>query len=208
MTPKARTQVVAAFVVVVFAVGIWWTGGGAHLQWLRFYSAAVLVASAALGAWDRYFWHVRLAQELGSVPRDLRGTWKGTLTIHWVDPATGASPAPKPAYLVVRQSSSTVSITMFTDESRSRSSLGNVSTHDELPSLDYMYFNRPRNAIEARSRRHSGSTALYIIGNPVTRMTGHYWTDRDTRGDLDFVERVHKSSNDYESAKSLFEATK
>jgi hypothetical protein len=208
MNGKTRIQVVAALVVLVFAVGIWSTGGGAKLQWLRFYSGAVLVAVAALGAWDRFLWHVRLSQRLKAVPRDIRGTWKGTLTSHWIDPKTGISPEPKPAYLVVRQSFTSVSVMMFTDESRSRSSLSDVSTGDELLSLDYMYFNRPDNSIEDRSRRHSGSTALDVIGNPVNRMSGHYWTDRDTRGDLEFVERVREFADDYGSAEVLFRGCK
>lgn len=204
MSGKVRVQVIAALVVVVFAVGIWRTGGGAKLQWLRFYSLAVLIATAVLGLWDRVLWHLPPVQRLKSIPRDIRGTWRGTLTSHWVDPGTGGPPVPKPAYLVVRQSFTNVSVTMFTDESRSRSSLGSVSAGDDLPSLDYMYFNRPDNSIESRSRRHSGSTALDVIGTPTNRMTGHYWTDRDTRGDLEFVERVHKFADDYGSAEMLF----
>lgn len=204
MTPKTRVQIVAAVVVGVFALGIWRSGGGAHLGWLRFYSIAVVAATAVLGAWDRFLWHVPLVQRLNFVPRDLRGTWSGTLTSHWVDPSTGSSPPPKPAYLVVRQTFGSIDVLMFTNESRSHSTLGSVEAKDGLPGLDYMYFNRPDNKVEIRSRRHSGSTALDVVGRPVTRMTGHYWTDRDTRGELEFVERVRKSADDYESAEALF----
>ena len=124
------------------------------------------------------------------------------------DSDVGISPEPKPAYLVVRQSFARVSVTMFTDESRSRSSLSDVSTGDEPLSLDYMCSNRPANSIEDRSRRHSGSTAPDVIGNPVNRMTGHYWTDRDTRGDLEFVERVREFADDYGSAEVLVRGCK
>ena len=122
---------------------------------------------------------------------------------HWQDPNTGHSPPPKVVYLVVRQSSETVRVTLFTDESRSSSTFGVVTTGDEV-SLEYMYLNRPGNAIEHRSRRHSGSTSLDIVGRPATRLIGHYWTDRDTRGELDFVERSTRQAESFDSARSLF----
>lgn len=93
----------------------------------------------------------------------------------------------------------------FTDESRSRSTFGMVFTGEETPSLDYMYFNRPANSIEGRSRRHSGSTSLDIIGRPATRMTGHYWTDRDARGELEFAQRIRHVADSYETAAALFD---
>lgn len=204
MKGKTRVQVVAALVVLVFAIGIWRSGGGAKFQWLRFYTVAVLVATAALGFWDRFLWHVLPLQKFKVVPRDVRGTWRGTLTSQWEDPTTGQSPAPKPVYLVIRQTFATVHVTMLTDESRSHSSLGRVSAGEDLPSLEYMYLNRPDNALEHRSRRHGGSTSLDVIGNPANRMTGHYWTDRDSRGDVEFDGRVRKYADDYASAESLF----
>jgi hypothetical protein len=204
MTNRSRVQIVAAVVVLVFAGGIWLTGGSLHAQWLRFYAAAVFVATLVLGLWERLVWRLPPMQRLNGVPRDLRGTWKGTLTSFWEDPATGASPPPKPAYLVIHQSATSVSVSIFTDESRSHSSLGRVTMSTNFMSLDYMYLNRPDSRFEHRSRMHHGSTSLDISGRPATRLKGHYWTDRDTRGELDFTERVGKSVDDYDSASALF----
>jgi hypothetical protein len=204
LTGKSRIQIVAAVVVLVFAGGIWLTGGKLEEQWLRFYGAAVFVAVIVLGLWDRFLWHVPPFRALKGTPRDVRGTWQGTLTSFWVDPETNTSPPPKPAYLVVQQTFSTISVTQFTDESRSGSSLGAVTNAADGASLVYMYLNSPDSRFEYRSRMHHGSTVLHITGTPATRLRGRYWTDRDSRGELDFGRRVKAYADDYDTAKSLF----
>jgi SMODS-associating 2TM, beta-strand rich effector domain len=204
MSGKTRVQAVAAIVVLVFAGGIWWSGGGLHPQWLRFYSAAVFLATTLLATWDLLLWRYWPFQLIRGVPRNVRGTWQGTLTTQWKDPASGVTPAPKSAYLVVRQTFTSVSVTMFTDESRSHSSLGRVWSADDQTTLDYMYLNGPDNSLEHRSRIHHGSTSLYVTGRPATRLRGHYWTDRDSRGELDLGKRSKKFAEDVDSAETLF----
>ncbi len=204
MMGRAQAQIVVAVAVVVFAVGILLSGDEPNPGWLRFYSAAVALAVAILGAWDRWLWRLSLAQKVPSVPSDLSGTWKGTLTTFWIDPSTGESPPAKDAYLVIRQTASTVSVTMLTDEMRSRSSLSSLSGTDGDRSLDYMYLSRPDSRVEHRSRIHHGSTSLDLTGRPVTRLRGRYWTNRDSRGELDFKEHVKATVDDYESAVAQF----
>jgi len=197
-------QVVAAVVVGVFTLGIWLTGGDAHLGWLRFFSIAVLVALGVLAIWEHAVWKIRPAQRLKAVPRDVSGTWKGTLSSQWIDPETGKTPPPKTAYLVVRQSASTASIILLTDESRSVSSLATVGGPDGSTSLDYIYLNRPDSRFEHRSRIHYGCALLDITGSPAKRLKGRYWTDRDSKGELDFRERARKRVDDYDEAADLF----
>jgi len=197
-------RLVATVVVIVFALGIWATGGKPDLGWLRFYSAAVLIATALLWLWETLLWKIRPAQHFRAVPRDVSGTWKGTLESLWKASETGTSPARMAAYLVVRQTASTVSVVLLTNESRSASSLGSVSTGLDTPTLDYMYLNRPDPRFENQSRMHHGSTQLDITGQPATRLRGRYWTDRNSRGELDFVERTKHKADDFEQAASLF----
>ncbi len=201
---RSRVQVVAVVVIGVFAIGILTSGGRVDAAWLRFYSVAVTAALVVLGIWNRWLWRLRWAQKLQMVPRDLRGTWKGTLTSQWIDPHTGKGIAPKPTYLVLRQTSTTVSVALLTDESVSRSSLAKVRIADGSAGLDYMYLNEPKSSVEHRSRMHHGSTSLSITGRPATRLHGRYWTDRDSRGELDFAERTSSLADDYESAVGLF----
>ncbi len=202
-TARWQIQVIIAVAILVFAVGIVVTGGSPNPRWLQFYSYAVLAAVVVLTLWDRWIWRWRVSQRFSWVPRNIGGTWGGALTSQWIDPKTGNPPPTKPAYLVVRQTASSVSATMFTDEMRSRSSLGMVSGYDGAASLEYMYLSRPDSSVEHRSRMHHGSTSLDIVGAPAKRLKGRYWTDRDSKGELDFRKHTSKYADDYESAAEL-----
>ena len=52
---------------------------------------------------------------------DLQGTWDGELQSTWINPETGKSIPPLRMILVIRQTFSTISCTMFTKESQSDS---------------------------------------------------------------------------------------
>jgi hypothetical protein len=203
MISRNRVQVIVALVILVFAAGIWASGDMPKLQWLRFYSVAVVVVLLALAAWDKWLWRLPFVQRVALVPRDIRGTWKGDLNSFWKD-ETGFSPPRKTAYLVVRQSAWRVSVVLLTDESRSVSSLATVSSDGVTASLDYIYLNRPDSRFEERSRIHHGSASFDIIGVPATRLRGRYWTNRDSRGELDFTARLPKITEDYHEAERAF----
>lgn len=206
MKRTVTIRVVAAVVVVVFVVGAWRTSGQLDLGWLRYFSTAVLAASLVFGLWDAWLWRLAPAQRLPipGIPRCVRGTWRGTLTSLWVNPATGQCPAPKTVYLVVRQTASLVSVKLLTDESTSSSSLASVDLVDGTAVLTYLYLNRPDMRVEHRSRMHHGSTVLDISGRPVRRLKGRYWTDRDSKGELEFTERSNKLADDFGQAAALF----
>jgi len=204
MKSRLLVQVVAATVVLVFAIGIWSGGDTLKPAWLRFYSVAILGATLVLTAWDKWLWRLPLIQRIPRVPRDLRGTWKGTLTSFWIDPATAKRPDAKIAFLAVRQSASQVTAVLLTDESSSRSSLADLSDDGTSASLAYIYLTRPDARVEHRSRIHNGSVFLDITGRPATRIHGRYWTDRDSRGELDFDRRQSRLVDDFREAATLF----
>ena len=204
MLNKVQVQIVAAVTVLVFAIGIIVSGGHVESSWLRFYSFAAIAAVVVLTLWNRWVWRWRISQRVHVVPCDLNGTWTGTLDSQWHDPDSGSAVGSKPAFLVIRQTASHLSATMHTDEMRSVSTLANVASFDDMTTVDYIYVSSPASRVEHRSRMHRGATALDITGRPATRLHGRYWTDRDSRGELDFRERVSKHADDYESASELF----
>jgi hypothetical protein len=206
MQRQRVVQVVAAVVVVVFALGIWMSGDRAKASWLRYYSAAVLVATLALGAWEQWVWRARFVQRFASVPRSLNGTWRGTLESYWQDPATNQRPAPIVVYLVVRQTASRSSVRLLTSESASASTIARLSDVQGEAVLAYMYVNTPELRVEHRSRAHNGSAFLRVTGRPATRLRGRYWTDRDSRGEMVFEDRVLHHAEDFRDAASLFSA--
>ena len=200
-------QIVAAVVVVVFAAGILATDGEVQAGWLRFYTIAVIMAILVLVAWDRFLWHTRIPQRFKAVPRDLRGTWSGTLESFWEDDETGEPPLPKQVYLVVRQTAFEVSVVLLTDESRSVSTLVKVCDDGTSATLDYMYLNHPDSRFEDRSRMHHGSASIELIGRPVTRLKGRYWTSRDSKGELSFERRDVARADGFLEAGALFPAS-
>lgn len=204
MKRSLTVRVIAGIVVTVFVAGTWITNRKFDLGWLKYFSVAVLVATIALGLWDTWIWRLTPVQRLPGVTRRVRGTWKGTLTSFWINPVTGQSPPPKTVYLVLRQTATLVSAKLLTDESTSASSLGQVSAIDGAFVLAYLYLNRPEMRVEDRSRMHRGSAMLDISGSPANRLKGRYWTDRDSKGELDFAERANKLADDFESAARLF----
>ncbi|GAB2670754.1 Cap15 family cyclic dinucleotide receptor domain-containing protein [Kribbella swartbergensis] len=207
MKRSILVRVVAGIVVLVAMGGAWLSAGVVDLGWLKYFSGAVFIATALLGLWDTWIWRWPLVQRLPGVPPNLRGTWEGLLTSFWVDPATGKSPDPKTVYLVIRQTASLVSAKLLTNESRSSSSLGSVTTIDHSSELIYMYINRPDARVEHRSRMHHGSTALDVTGKPARRLRGRYWTDRDSKGELDFTQRKGRFADDFEAAVEIFKSS-
>ncbi|MFB8777131.1 Cap15 family cyclic dinucleotide receptor domain-containing protein [Streptomyces broussonetiae] len=201
-------RVVVAVVVVVFVIGTWAQDGRPDLAALKFFSVAVLASTLVFNLWDFWLWRLPLIQRVPGVPRSIRGTWKGTLTSLWVDPATGNNPPPKTVYLVAQQTASLVTVKLLTDESKSTSALASVSEVDGSFLLTYLYLNRPDMRVEHRSRIHHGSTVFDVSGNPARRLKGRYWTDRDSKGELDFEERDKKNlADDFAEAAGLFGET-
>lgn len=197
-------KLTAAVVIAIFAVSSWVTSGELDLTWLRLFSAAVLVVTVLLTAYDLWLWRLPLVQRIPGVPRSVRGTWRGTIASLWLDPAKGSNIGPIEAYLVVRQTSTTVAVRLFTQESSSSSTLARVAQPDGSPVLDYLYLNRPRPTVRGRSPMHHGSVALEVSGTPAHRLTGRYWTDRDSKGEMQFDARSSKLADDFDDAAELF----
>ena len=204
MKRRLSARISAAVVAIVYVAGLWLSGITPDLEWLRYYSLAVLLLVALSWAWNNWIWSWPLSQRLNFVAPRVSGTWKGTLESTWVDAASGASPPSKTAYLVVRQTSSVVRVVLLTDEARSETRLARVAKADGKVSLDYMYVGEPDVLVEDRSRMHRGAASLLVSGSPATRLHGRYWTDRNSTGTLDLTEHSPELADDYESAAALF----
>ena len=204
MKKTITVRVIVAVVAVVFVVGTWVQDGRPDLAVLKFFSIAVLASTFVFNLWDFWLWRLPLIQRIPGVPRSIRGTWKGTLSSFWVDPVTGKQPAPKDVYLVVLQTGSLVVVKLLTDESRSTSALANISEVNGSFVLTYLYLNKPDMRVEHRSHMHHGSAVLDVSGCPAKRLKGRYWTDRDSKGELEFLGRSKKLADDFAEAAAFF----
>jgi hypothetical protein len=198
----AALQGLGALVVVGFAAGIWSTAESPI--WLRGYSAAIIVAFLVFALWEYWLWRLPLMQRMPGVPQCIEGTWAGTLTSLWTDPATDRRPEVKRIFLVARQTASRVTVELLTEESKSRSTIGRLSKDELGLSLSYVYSNRPESRVAHRSTLHNGFAFVEIFGSPATRMRGRYWTDRYTRGELELPERRTRAARSFQDATELF----
>ena len=204
MVGKSLLTAIAVIISAVFVAGSWITNGTPSTDFLRFFSAAIFICSLLLILWDQWAWKLRPFQLLPSVPRDVSGTWETTLTSLWIDPHTLKSPKPKTVYLVIRQTSSIASVTLISNESKSKSSIARVIKEDGSWLIHYVYTNEPQVDLRARSSIHHGSGVLSIVGSPVQRVAGSYWTDRNSKGKLNLNRRSRSYAEDFEGASQIF----
>jgi hypothetical protein len=134
---------------------------------------------------------------------DLRGSWKATLHSDWIDPKTGQKGPPIEAYMIVRQTLSTLSMRLFTEKARSVLVAHAIEPEpDGLFSLSAVYRNSPKIEFQgAESAIHHGALLMEVHEIRPQRMEGHYWTDRGTRGTIELERKSPLHYSSFEDAK-------
>lgn len=161
---------------------------GLHLETV-FKQVLVLLPAAAgivLTAWDVLLWHLPGLDRLTRRPR-LHGLWRAEL--HPTDEShipPGGNPGPITAYLVISQTYWSVAVRQYTGESKSdsRASFWQRSNDAAVETLAFLYENNPEQRHQSRSPRHLGSCTLDSTNRAPKEMTGVYFTDRYTKGDM------------------------
>ncbi len=199
MLSRTKQQVIIGIVAVVWLILALLTGKPLSPTPLKLYSIGGTAVTVCLIAYERYIWRWKWVRRLTGTP-SLAGTWRGTLVSSYVRP-DGTQVPPIPIALRITQTASALSITLFTDESSS------ISKHAQLArvsdgrwSLNWLYENTPRPTVRHRSERHCGAAELWIGGANGDELSGEYFTDRLTRGELRFAEWSPKHYGGAESA--------
>lgn len=117
---------------------------------------------------------------------DIEGTWKGTFQSTWVDSISDQKIPSKAVTIAIKQTFSSISCVMYTDESDSYSTTAQIIEDDEsgVFRLSYNYTNRSHANVRDRSAIHDGAAILKIILKPEMKLDGEYWTSRKTTGDI------------------------
>ncbi|MGZ5200050.1 MAG: Cap15 family cyclic dinucleotide receptor domain-containing protein [Telluria sp.] len=186
----------ALAIFVVFALsfaGLYFGSAGAKntLAVLQTAYKAVPVVVFVAGIFAKFGWRLRVFRGWLVPFPDLNGTWEGTLQTTWRDPETGNIPGPIPAILTVQQTFTRISCVIRTDEMTSRSYLADfwLDENEQIRMLGYSYHSKPKATVQHRSAQHDGTMVLELIGNPVEKLKGQYWTMRKTTGEAIFVFR-------------------
>jgi len=129
---------------------------------------------------------------------DLDGTWQGSIQTTWKD-SDGNTPGPIPVILTIKQSFGRVSCVMRTAEMSSWSYLADfwLDTDEQIRKLGYSYTSSPGLLVQDRSAAHDGTMVMEIIGDPVTKLKGIYWTTRETTGDVVLSKRCNERLDDF-----------
>jgi hypothetical protein len=122
---------------------------------------------------------------------DLNGTWQGHIQTNWKN-VEDKTPGPIPAILTIKQTFGRVSCVMRTDEMESHSYLEGfcIDKDAQVRRLCYSYTSRPKAALRDRSTPHDGTMLFNIIGKPVHKLEGEYWTQRQTNGTVTLTFRT------------------
>ena len=67
-----------------------------------------------------------------------------------------------------------------------------------------VYRNKPRYEDRSHSPIHYGAVWLQVIDTPAQMLDGHYWTDRNTAGEMRLTERQKKKFQDFKFAQAHY----
>lgn len=202
MPLPTRTQVYVTLTIAAIVWTAWFSVQGTplHLGDLKPFSFAAGAVVVLFEVFDRWAWRLGAIPRLIGIP-DIGGTWTGQLRSTWVDKETGKPVEPIEVYLVVRQTYSRIRTALLTKESNSTSLVSSLdSQRDTTPTIQWTYRNIPALLLQSRSRIHHGAVMMDIHGSPTRRLTGFYWTDRDTKGELTFEGRTKSIHSDFDAA--------
>jgi SMODS-associating 2TM, beta-strand rich effector domain len=186
--------------VAIWATVLFATKTGLSINWeaLKRLPDAVTIYVIIAFTFTKWLWRLPVFQGWLVPFPDLQGTWQGEFSSTWKDEA-GKIIAPIPVTLVIRQTFSSISCALFTQESESYSTAAQISSEDDSGALylNYNYTNRPKATIRDRSAIHDGAARLRIISVPRRSLEGEYWTGRCTTGDMSLKFRSKKLSESF-----------
>lgn len=190
--------------VAIWAIVLLATGQHLSMGWLRPLStvtSAVLLLGMAFELW---LWKLPLLHGWFVKRPVIEGTWRAQLRSNWKD-ASGAAIPPIEGYVVIRQTLLNLSLRLMTKESASHL-VGTeiVCALDGLYCVSGVYRNEPRYQDRTHSQIHFGALWLRVIDTPTQMLEGHYWTDRNTAGEMQLTEKRREKFQDFESARAFY----
>jgi SMODS-associating 2TM, beta-strand rich effector domain len=164
---------------------------GSHPQLLSVISLTVTIVGSLLTAALQFSWRWIWRRWPFIQPKtfpDLNGTWEGTFASTWTNPETEQPPDPIPTIVTIRQRLFRTDVSVTAEESESRSTRVFLEPDYDRRRfrLWYSYNNDPKAQHRHRSSPHEGVAFLNLdFDADPNRMTGRYYTERKTTGDMD-----------------------
>jgi hypothetical protein len=205
MTAERYIKAIIYVTVLVWTVILYANHEAIKSVWLQPLSTVITIVLYVVMAFDLWLWKIPLLHGWFVKRPVIDGTWKVGIRSNWKDPATGAGIAPVEGYMVIRQTFSTLSLRLLTEESSSEL-VGTeiVCSADGLYCVSGVYRNEPRFQVRDRNPIHYGAVWLRIIDEPLKKVIGHYWTDRGTAGEMELSNRQNKRFQTFQSARTYY----
>ena len=188
------------FILLAFS-GLVWFGlamaSGLNMQnFVDFMRPIPKVVTADLlfvGIFMKWLWRWKPLQGWLVPFPDINGTWQGNIQTNWKD-TEGKTPGPIPTVLTIKQTFGRLSCVMRTGEMESYSYLEGfcIDKDAQIRRLCYSYTSKPKTALRNRSTPHDGTMLFNIIGDPVSKLEGEYWTQRQTTGSVELTFRSNE----------------
>jgi hypothetical protein len=140
----------------------------------------------------RYQWIPFINPTIVMVP-NLHGTWKGILQSSWTDPESGKTIDPIVITAYIRQTFTSISVEVHTDQMVSKSYIAGIRTDSETQTqeLCYTYSSKASASSIDYNPWHDGTAKLAIHIGSTFKLKGDYWTLRKTIGTME-LHRVSK----------------
>jgi hypothetical protein len=174
--------------LVIWAGVLYFTGTPLAINWeaVKKLPDVVTIYVIVSFVFTQWLWRVSWFQGwLVKIPV-VEGTWDGELQSTWKKPGTEETIPPLRMILVIRQTFSSMTCTMFTAESQSDSRAAKIERDRESKAvtISYNYTNRSKATIRHRSPIHDGAAHLRVVLTPTKMLEGEYWTGRCTTGTM------------------------
>lgn len=205
MITRLHIAVLLILALIVWALTLLVLGVPYSWEHAKPYGVTLAVLTALATTFERFMWTWWIFKGWLVKRPYIQGTWKARLLSDYIDPATGKVVDPIDGILVIRQTLTTLSVRLFTSQSSSYL-VGHkiVALNDGIFELVGVYHNEPQVHLRgATSEIHYGAMKLSINGDPPRELSGHYWTDRGTRGTMECKERKSRLASSFAEAQSL-----
>lgn len=189
MTSPARTvRITVSAVSAIYAIVLYVSGIRLQHDARQLLAYLPSVFGILVVIFDSWAWKWPAIHNLTGRPR-LDGTWITSLRPHQDShiPKDGDR-GPIQAAVIIDQTYWSLGVTLLSQQSTSYSTAASLRRHGDSRdrrTLTYTYANEPAQEHRPRSQPHAGATQLQVSGRRPTQITGTYWTDRLTVGDLD-----------------------
>lgn len=205
MPNKKYLSVLLWFFAIVLALFLIYQGYIIDIVFFRAINLAIGATILGLPLFENLLWKFQIFRPWPISIPNLSGTWEGEIISNWVEPDSPQKfPAIK-AYLIIRQTFSTIHVTLVTQQSSSNLLSGKLYPKDDVYQLVGIYMNISKQSYRQKSPIHYGGLLLNIYEKDVMVLEGSYWTDRCSDGEIKFSRRIKKVCSNFENCESNFQ---